>query len=90
MLKAVIENKLVAYKGATIRLSEIFQQKLCRQERLVQNIKSDEKQVITTKYSLASKATIWNQKTDKELPILKKAKGVHHQTSITRNVKRTS
>ena len=55
---------------------------------MARNIQTDEKQGHTTKFTLPSKAIIYNQSTKKELPRQEKAKGVHHhQTSITKMLK---
>ena len=49
---------------------------------LARSIQSDEKQGLTSKITLSSKAIIWNQRTDKMLPRQDKAKRVHHQAII--------
>ena len=68
ILKAEGEKQLVTYKGTPIRLSADFSTKTLQARREWQEIFGDEKQGLTTKVILSSKASILNQRTNKEHP----------------------
>ena len=78
ILKAIREKKLVTYRGLPIRLSADFSKETLQARKDWQEIfkvtKARDCSSMKAKIALPSKAIVWNQRKDKELPRKEKIK----------------
>ena len=82
ILKSAREEQRITYKGVPITLLADFSKETAGQKGLARNIQSHEKQKLTAKIALPSKAIIQKQRADKELPSQEKTKVVHHHQTV--------
>ena len=82
ILKYARERQKVTNRGVPIRLSADFSKETLQARRDWQEIFSHETGTYSQDCS-TSKAIIWNQRADKELPRQEKTKGVHHYQTVT-------
>ena len=82
ILKGAREKQLVTYREVPLRLSADFSKETLQARRDWREIFKVMKSKDLDNIALPSKAIVYNQKADKELPRQEKTKGVHHHQTI--------
>ena len=83
ILKASRGKETITYKGVPIKtISRFHKRNLAGKKGLERSIQSHEREGLTSKITLSSKAIIQNGRADKALPRQGKVKGVHHHQTL--------